>query len=521
MAFMRSPLSYQKEPVVVPMIARKSKKTELFRNGYLTVSESIDKSGGQLEFVYGGQALTASYARGDFSRLEPPCPKAGYYFGHSLREVTDSSRDMLADEALAKGEPGFDTLAGVLPPLSRGAYSFLSGAASWSGVVVDRSGSIFPQMNGSISSPFAIFTPVELDNRLYKARPFQMLLDAHLPVMVSIYEPEVTGTQIRTVAFVEHGDPDRDPLVWIRASWYRNGVMDANRDMYFIVTQSRDRKKQLIDPDAFWNALYTTVVYWRRFIHRSAASQSSLSMPDRELENLVRGSLIFCAATFTGEHPHYGHKEYGCEQHDNFPPTLITAFEAAAVWGQNSRARGMIDHLMKYTLDALGRFAYRQGDTYDYGASAVEYGQLLWVLDRYWYILESTDDLEGILSTVCSMGDILAGARTACPHDPDIRLIRMCAEADTHGRVYYYMNNNLWAVRGLRSLAGILAKNGMDAGKYMGEADDLLRDVRIALQKYRVPSEHGALVPFQLYYTATPLTLSNTKKTFYPLPQEE
>jgi hypothetical protein len=498
----------------------KKKPFPLFDDGRLSVSEAIDKKGGCLCFVYGGQVLCANYSPDDFYRFEAPCPKEGYYAGYTYDQVMDSGRDILAEKALEKGEASFETLIGLLPPLRKNAYSFLSGAVGWSGVVVDMQGNIYPQMNGQIARPAPIFTPVELDVRLNHPKPQQMRLESYVPVMVSVYEPEV-GTQIRTIAFVEHGDPDRDPLVWMRATWYVGDRKAPTQDWYFCVTQSRDRKKQMIASGPFWNALYTTIIYWRRFVEHSAAGSRNLCIPDKELETLVRGTLISCASTFTGEHPHYGHKEYGSNQHDNFPPTLISAFESAAVWGQTSRARGMVDHLMKYSVDAIGRFSYRQGDTYDYGAAAVEYGQLLWVLGQYWQVMERTDDLEGMLETLRHMGDILIGFRMPMTHDAHLRLIRACAEADTHERVYYYVNNNLWAVRGLQSLSTILKRQGADGCAYEIEARSLLDDVRAALERYRVPTQFGQLVPFQFYYSATPLTLSNTKATFYPVSPEE
>ena len=45
-----------------------------------------------------------------------------FTYPRPLQELLDSGRDLLAEELLARGEPDYASVAGLLPPLTEGAY---------------------------------------------------------------------------------------------------------------------------------------------------------------------------------------------------------------------------------------------------------------------------------------------------------------------------------------------------------------------------------------------------------------
>lgn len=494
----------------------------------ITIVEYINEKGSWFEIDDGKTALRIE--KYDFNTLDCQYANAHQlYLGHSMQEVMDSGRDILGQEILSRGQPSYEKVLGILPrntgqellcdAASWGAvlmfncgYRFLDSNASWSGVIVDGWGNVFPQRTGSNIQPFCLFNPLELDSHLGSLRPRQSLLEGYLPIIVSIYEGK--NEILETMMFVEAGDPDRDPLVFIRAFKYDRTSFQPMFDDYYLVSLSRHRKKSKTTPDLFWDAFMSTYAEWDDTIR----TQSALSIPEKQLELAVKGTMISMFTTFSGEHPHYGHREYGRELHDHFPPTVITAIEACVMWGHTVRARRMIEHILAHIIDQSGRFVYRQGDSEIRGAAGTEYGQLLWLIARFESVLQPKDWIIPYLEKITKMGQTLLNNRKESPDFPGKRLVRMCAEADTNGRIYDYVQNNFWAVRGLFALSQLLNKYEDGSGqRFFEESSTLLTDIRDILQEVSMPTEYGPLVPFQLEYRHIPLTLSNCRDTYYPV----
>jgi hypothetical protein len=438
-----------------------------------------------------------------------------YYLGHELSEVLNSGRDLLGEEVLAQGEPAYDQVRKILPSIHHNAYCFLGGALSWGSVIIDQMGRIYPQSSGRDHQPAPVFQPVQIDLELGEQKPFQRLLNGYLPVLASIH---TDGQKVMEIlAFIEPGDPDRDPLVWIRASFYQMDTLMDVREEYIIASASRAGVTKT-EPTLFWEALCSTLIYWTDYVDNLA----QFSLPEAQLQQTTTGTMISLATTFSGEHTHYGHREYGWEAQDHFPPVIIWAVEAYCVQGWSDQAARYLRYLFKYSIDHLGRFVYRQGPHELRGVSASEYGQLLFMIERYSKAMHLWDWMSPYYPKLVGMGRELLRHRLPCSECGGRRLIQMCAEADTNGRIYTYASNNLWAIQGLKSLVRLMREHGDNAAEEIERETELLwQDFREALDESVEDSPFGPLVPFRFGYSTQPLTLSSCSEPLGSLSVEE
>jgi len=449
--------------------------------------------------------------------LNPSHQTSSLYLGFSANEVLDSGRDILAEEVLKLGEPDYKTVSTILPPLGQNAYCFLGGEASQSSVCIDQAGQIFPQHPGATQPQNPMFAPSMVDANLSGLKAHQYFLGGYLPILFSVHSD---GEQaLEFIYFVEHGDPDRDPLVWIRSAKYKFANKDEAEITYRIASASPARTLARMMPEStFWDAFVATVAFWSDY----AGKTTQLTLPEPQLSHTVNGAMISLATTFTGAHAHYGHKHYGHEANDNFLPSYIWAIEANCILGHGFQARKNIEHLLSHSFDYKGRLFYRQGAKEIRAASAAEYGQLLFTIDRFSLLIKTHEWIEPYIQTIIKMGYYLLENRVECPELGNKRLIKMCAEADTSARVHVYTNNNLWAVRGLQALSRITLQYDQTASTRFGlEAESLQNDIHAALQEHQINTVYGPLVPFRFGYTATPLNLSTCHRFYTKLTEQE
>lgn len=479
--------------------------------------------GGILQEVWNGKAFAMQYFKeGQTTNLSvySPCDLTQSavctpWYGMSVADVLASGRDILTDRLLSEGEPSYTRVAPLLPPVEEGAYMFFGGVASISGVELDlTSGVLYSQVYGNQNVPKEpLFDPKTVDTAVGSRKPFVRLLDGRFPIIFSVHADD--HEVLEFLYFVEPGDANRDPVVWIREKRYPRQDPSAYTVAYSLVSRSRVIPYHGIPAQTFQDALADTVAYWLRF----AAQGAQFELPEKQLERIVAGTQMACAVTFTGDHPHYGHRYYGKEIHDHFPPNFLWALESCCVQNRWPWARRIVQYLFAYALTDEGRFVYRQGNEELFGASACEYAQLLWLLDRYADVLrldtDYTEQLRG-------MGDYLLSHMHPCDTIGGQPLIYMCAEADSNTRVHAYINNNLWCVHGLRALASLLERFGEDGTVFRTRAESLYAAVLCLLEKESAQDDRfGILPPFRVGYTAKPATLSACRETFSPMTEEE
>jgi len=423
-----------------------------------------------------------------------------HYLSHTLQQVLDAGDDLLARELLASGPPTFERVKGVLPEINSGRYLCLAGPITWQGLTVDTRGWVYAQEPAVVQVPHPtaqpLFTPMEVESDADRAATTQTLLDGWIPVVTTHLDFGERQTHI--TCFVQFGDPDVSPQLWIE-------VRHSDRARHcYVADRSRYVAKRAITPEQFDDELATTAAEWRAF-----AAGHDFTLPHHEVRNAALAAAANVVNTFSGDHAHYGHRFYGREIGDFFPPNYLYGAELCMTLGMTERAWGMLSHLLRFGIDIRGRFNYWQGLKDTRAASASEYGRLFWLLRRAHLADPVASPLACHAAVLLRMASHLL-ANVATDPASGRELVLMCAEADTRARVNAYASNNLWAVAGLRDLARLLDLLNLpaEAASISASAETLWQNIRAALDAAAVPTPGGPLVPFRLGYPALPLTLS-------------
>ena len=496
----------------------KTKTFEYERNSGGTLAEYYEAGKWWLEYTERGERAVSF----EYSIDDPEKSSNELYLGHSEEEVQASGRDILGEKLMARGEVSYDDVIGVIGEVKKNAYCFIGGPASHSNYTVDRWGAVYRQLSGRDigGEEGPIYEPWRDIPEIKDISARQVMLGEEYPILLNVYS---TGSKIyELIYFVEPGDSLREPMLWIRKKTY--DVSSPERAEYSykaveFIYELNIEAKDKADERTVIEALCDTVAYWVKY----SRAGISLSLPEKRLERVTRGAIAAAKVTCTADKPHYGHRYYGKEIHDNFPPNYIWLIEAYCILGRAKEAKRIFEHMINYALTDEGRIAYRQGRAQIHGASACEYGCLLFLADRYFDKLEIGNLTDEQSDKLVGMGNIILDHCVPCPELEGRVLVKMCAEADTNCRVYVYLNNNLWAIRGLRALSSLSSRlNKQNGDKYKVMADILWQNVSQLLKEKAVYDERfGYLPPFRFDYSPTPSTLSYCRDTFHPMTDEE
>lgn len=169
------------------------------------------------------------------------------------------------------------------------------------------------------------------------------------------------------------------------------------------------------------------------------------------LDLSVKTALAHIDATFQGDHPKYGVREYGQNCHDGFPPVIIATVDALSAWGLHGRATQLFRYWLLNLVRDDGWIRYR-------GTSVSELGQLL----NTAAILAERAGPEGWLVEVGAALDRIAGALLGllARAGPD-GLVRGVPEDDEKDKPGRYFHNSAWASRGLARWAELAARCGV------------------------------------------------------------
>lgn len=500
--------------------------------------------GGYLKEYFDGKSWWLEYSEGDIKKalkmydlIAEETYENPLFLGHTVEEVLNSGKDILGRELMAKGEVSYPDVVGVLPPVTQDAYCFIGGPASHSNMTVDTRGAVYRQLYGRDigGERGPNYEPWHEIPEIKDVAPRQVMLSEEIPVLINVYE--LSEETVEIIYFIEPGDSGRDPTLWIRKKRYKGAELrdlsyEYNSfELYYELPNrpgdaasfSEDQVivevEKYASDDTVKEAFTDTVAYWVKFLEKGI----SVCLPEERLNKIARGAMAAAATTCTTDRPHYGHRYYGKEIHDNFPPNYIWIIETACIMGRPDWAKRVFDHLLTYATTDEGKIVYRQGRAQNYGASATEYSILLFLAERYFDKLGLADLDEEKAAKLLGMGDHILAHCVPCPEFEGRTLVKMCAEADTNSRVHVYLNNNLWSIRGLRALDGIIDRLGRkNSGKYRKMADIIWQNIDYLLAKRAIYDERFGLVPpFRLDYEAKPHTLSNCRDTYSPMTDEE
>lgn len=189
------------------------------------------------------------------------------------------------------------------------------------------------------------------------------------------------------------------------------------------------------------------------------------------LDLSIKVGIAHIDATFDGDHPKYGIKQYGEDMHDGFPPTIIAVVDALSAWGIHGRAK----ELLRYWLR---RFVREDGAIDYYGPSISEYGQLLHTAA----LLEERAGPDGWWAESRDALSRLAGYLTRLHREAesDGGLIAGAPEADERAKVAVYFHNNAWASKGLARWAALCERLGETARSGAKGAAQALADATLA-----------------------------------------
>lgn len=427
------------------------------------------------------------------------------FCGCEKEGIMNSGRDILAEKVLEKGEPCRETLEGVFPAIGNGYYT-IGSMVSWSDLTVNSDGTCFIHPVGDSKESFCLFDPKMIDKALGSVIPLFSLLDDSIPVLIGRYMKQ--GAEMELWQVCEYQDSDRNPTLWTRAAITTDGKTNVQ---YLRSSYAKHNIRLSVDEKAFFEVLTSTVLCWSKEFEEIC----QFELPDKRLNTELRAIMGNVYHTISGDHPHYGHMFYGYETHDWFPPTSLWYLEAVFTLGNKRRARRFIEHLLACAFNTAGQLVYRQGEEEICGTSASEYAMLFWLFERIEPAFADEKWFSDYIHVLESAGDILLSQR-----DSVSGLIKMCAEADTNSRVHIYVQNNLWAIRGLQALARLLKRYEVNGQRFATAADDLYSSICKAIEHETVDTRFGKLPPFRLGYPATPNTLSGCKDTFLPMTEE-
>lgn len=419
--------------------------------GYRTaVRESFAASGSGISIELSAESRFYQKVPAIIAQREA-CPLWG---GYSPEEVLNSGKDILA-AALENEEPSADRLSGLLPPYDDSAYLAMGAQGSARSVTVDLYGNIYGisqsvYHNGEYTQKGGwVYSPKEEFPNDTPGKPQQHFLNDRIPVLVSIFQTE--QTILETLYLCEQADFCTEESIWIRHVLYDRDKGTIRWAVYRNVSLHTKGNVADLPADTFYEALIGVLEEWEAY----CSDLACLRLPDKKLEDSYYGSMMLLECTLHNEQTVYGHRCYGTEAHTNFPPTLITSLMAYCMSGHRLRARSMAEHFLQYVVDRKGRIRYRQGKNQRYAASGSEYGQLLWLFGRYATVLGAENWLPDYLPKLRAMADYLL-SMIAC--EGGRAVVRMCAEADTNDRVYDYLQNTLWAIRGLEEWNRLLSR---------------------------------------------------------------
>jgi len=437
----------------------------------------------------------------------------------SLQDALDAGGDLAAAHIADRRPLELPCVDGILPEFDEHAYIPLGHPTVAAMLSADRMGRIWSQRRYNVRQNFG--ESILYDPRLFApdagaAKPQQWMLDGLYPVLINVH---CTGQEVlESMYLTEVGDLRHDTAVWIRNVYISLPEGTVKRVEYLSIgSDPENMPSGTVPAERFYDCLMGLVRSCDDFL----ACGAQLELPDDHLQRSYGGTLLTIAGLFNGPQAHYGHRSYGTEDHNFFPPNYITAILAHTLSNQLERAGILSQYFLTFAIDPYGRIRYRQGNSQQYGFSASELGQLLWVIGRYHRAAGARSQVFYSMDRIRAMCSYLCSKIFPCEAVPGTVVVRTCAEADTNERIHDYLQNLAWSIRGLEAGIAMLGKNHPDTAHFAETATTLRESfVRICAET-ALDTALGKLVPFCLQYRVLPWTMAGCRETTVPVDARE
>lgn len=341
-------------------------------------------------------------------------------------EIMGATSDLLGERVLAQGEPSYEAVADLLPPLLD--YSFTGCEGTLIRPVVDARGRV-EGLDGTA------------DSRCRPRGPSRWGWLGGRPPVLCVLTWEADGPT-ESLIFTAPGTDGRAEI-WFRQRRWPNG-------------EPEDTFRRSGTGEACAGRFYTLLAE----VHLADPSAQGLpvELPEADVVEAAGTMLALARLTFRGVLPRYGVGGYDLEMHNSFPPALLSLAETLLAWGETAAARNLVDHY-------LSRYARPDGTLDYYGPALAEYGQLLTLIAL---IVQRTDAwpwfrarLPLVRPLWRRLLDLQERSRATYAEEPrHCCLIPGLPEADYHGdeaqwKTFYY-SGDVWVARGLLSMGSVL-----------------------------------------------------------------
>lgn len=397
--------------------------------------------------------------------------------------LLDAREDVLGKQVLsAEGEPSYEAVAGLLPPLS--GYTFLGTPSSREKIIVLPDGRLkrFPSRGGRKDLEGVIFDPWEVWSALEANFPprdevhliaKQGLIGGYLPAVDFGFWDLVRRWGWEQMTFAV-GEEELHVHVCLRSS-------DGKR-FYWLLPSPQPSE----DGTDFYRALLTLWRRWEAFF----GAGMDVDLPEPRVMDAGRAGIARALITGVGVHPKYGVGGYWDSRHDTFPPTTWYLGTCLLEWGFAEETKARLGYYLSRFVGQDGTFNY-------YGPAVSEYGQMLALAARcvrltkdVSWLREHLPPLERIVNHL--FAERAASRRRLTPDAPQYGLLWGAAEADNRDQPNFYFSGDVWCWRGLVELGRLLIEVGRQnhdddwrrfGERCLAEAEDYRQDILRALHR--------------------------------------
>jgi len=423
---------------------------------------------------------------------------AKLYLGHTLKEVVDSSTDLLANEILSRnGDPDYDEVAAVFPPIRRmPTYSFVGTNAT-----MDKVGFTY----GGRS---ADFDPAPYDPAIIPIREQGKVLDGlvggHLPIVRFVY-PESPDTWTEMIAFAPQrlvNGNNRIQQVWYRIVHIEQGSVKWS---HYIDSYHPFPPRTEYDSRLFYKDLVALNDSWQKTL----ASAMKIHVPDERVENMAQFGLVRDLITRVGDFPKYGavDKDYAGSEHDGFPDTLTVDTAAMLEWG-------MLDVAGRFIENYFGKFVRDDGSILYRGPETGQYGRMLTVVAQFAdyggapaILLKHRSRIDGVTKLLLHLRE---KAKQLPKDSPAYGMIAgwseadACLDPDPPRYMQPYFSNSTESARGFRDLGRVWARIGKSTKnieltswgqRLIRESQELQSDIQNAVSRSLLTLDGETILP--------------------------